>query len=264
MANTQGTPIWYELITGDADGAERFYGHVLGWRFSRPPGGMERDYRISETDGIGVAGVMQSRAGLAMPPRWFVYFGVDDVDRTAEDASSAGATIHVPPTDIPGVGRFAFLADPQGQMAFIMRGASSENSRAFVCGARAPQGHAVWNELSTPDPEAALAFYGRVLGLRAEGSMPMGDLGEYRFLQAGADGIGAVMGEVPNGQLGWKVYFSVDDIDKAKGRLEAAGGKSVQGPDEIPDGAFALVAEDDQGIRFGLVGPRQAEGSVAA
>jgi predicted enzyme related to lactoylglutathione lyase len=52
IANTQGTPIWYELITGDANDAERFYGHVLGWRFSRPPGGMERDYRIAETDGI--------------------------------------------------------------------------------------------------------------------------------------------------------------------------------------------------------------------
>ncbi|KQT62939.1 MULTISPECIES: VOC family protein [unclassified Aureimonas] len=262
MANTQGTPIWYELITGNADDAERFYGHVLGWRFSRPRSSMERDYRIAETGGTGVAGIMQCPAGMEMPTRWFVYFGVDDVDRTADEASLAGATIHVPPTDIPGVGRFAFLADPQGQMAYIMRGFDEAPSRAFVCGARAPQGHAVWNELSTPAPEASIAFYGRILGLRAEGSMPMGDLGEYRFLQAGSDGIGAVMGEVPNGQPGWQVYFSVDDIDAAKARLETAGGKSLQGPDEIPGEAFALVAEDDRGTRFGLVGPRRANSAA--
>lgn len=178
MTNTQGIPIWYELITGNADGAERFYGRVLGWHFSRPPGGMERDYRIAKTDGTSVAGVMQCPTGPEMPTRWFVYFGVDDVDRTADEARLAGATIHVPPTDIPGVGRFALFADPQGQIAYIMCGFSEAPSRAFVCGARAPKGHAVWNELSTPDPEAAIAFYGRILGLRADGGMPMGDLGE--------------------------------------------------------------------------------------
>ena len=49
---------------------------------------------------------------------------------------------------------------------------------------------------------------------------------------------------------------SRDDIDEAVDRLRQAGGRAVQGPDEIPGDCFALVAEDDRGARFGLVGPR--------
>lgn len=256
MANPQGTPVWYEIIAPDADAAERFYGAVLGWRFQRPFGGLERDYRVAETDGTGVAGVMTPPAQMAMPPRWFIYFGVDDVDRATAAAEAAGATVHIRPTDIPGVGRFSYMADPQGAMFYLMRGAGDEDSRAFRCGERVPQGHAVWNELAAPDPDAAISFYGEILGLRREGGMPMGELGEYSFIHAGPDCIGAVMGKMPDGQPGWQVYFSVDDIDKALERLGQAGGHVVQGPDEIPGGAFALVAEDDQRARFGLVGPR--------
>ncbi|WAJ29749.1 VOC family protein [Antarcticirhabdus aurantiaca] len=256
MTNAHGTPVWYELVAEDADEAERFYGTVLGWRFSRPPGGLERDYRVAEASGTGVAGIMKRPAGMEMPRRWLVYFGVDDVDRTATAAREAGAAIHIPPTDIPGIGRFAFLADPQGQVLYLMRGTSEAPSRAFVGGGEAPQGHAVWNELSTPDPDAALDFYKRVLSIRNEGGMPMGEFGEYRFIHAGPDCIGAVMGEMPNGRPGWLVYFSVDDVDAAKARLESAGGRSLQGPDEVPGGAFIVVAEDDRGARFGLVGRR--------
>ncbi len=256
MTNRQGIPIWYELITPDADAAERFYGTVLGWRFERMPGGPEMDYRIASTNGTAVAGLMQQPEGQEMPLRWLVYFGVEDVDRSVRDAEQSGASVHMPPTDIPEVGRFAFLADPQGALFYLMRGESDEDSRAFQCGENVPQGHAVWNELTAPDPDAAIAFYGALLGLRKEGGMPMGELGEYSFIHAGPDCIGAVMGEVPDGRPGWQVYFSVDDIDEAVDRLRQAGGRAVQGPDEIPGDCFALVADDDRGARFGLVGPR--------
>ncbi len=256
MTNRQGIPIWYELITPDAGAAERFYGNVLGWRFERMPATPEMDYRIALADRAGVAGLMQQPEGQEMPLRWLVYFGVEDVDRSVRDAEQAGASARVPPTDIPDVGRFAFLADPQGALFYLMRAASEEDSRAFQCGENVPQGHAVWNELTAPDPDAAITFYGALLGLRKEGGMPMCELGDYSFIHAGPDRIGAVMGEVPNGQPGWQVYFSVDDIDAAVERLGQAGGRAVQGPDEIPVNCFALVAEDDHGARFGLVGRR--------
>ncbi|KAA0972137.1 VOC family protein [Aureimonas fodinaquatilis] len=256
MTNRQGIPIWYELISADADAAERFYGHVLGWQFERMPATPELDYRVANAGSTAVSGVMQQPAGEDMPRRWLVYFGVDDVDSSAQTAEQVGASIHVPPTDIPDVGRFAFLSDPFGALFYLMRGASEEDSQAFKCGQRAPQGHAVWNELTSPDPDAAIAFYGTLLGLRKEGGMPMGELGEYSFIHAGPNCIGAVMGEVPNGQAGWLVYFAVDDIDAAVERFGQAGGTAIQGPDEIPGNCFAFVGEDDQGSRFGLVGPR--------
>ncbi|MDY8108780.1 VOC family protein [Fulvimarina sp. 2208YS6-2-32] len=256
MENRHGRPIWYELVTDDADGADRFYGHVFGWSFHRPPGGLARDYRIAEANGTAIAGMMQRPADMDMPSRWHVYFGVDDVDRAVREAQEAGAAVQLAPMEIPGVGRLAFLADPQGQPFYLMRSASETPSRAFVCGEPAPHGHAVWNELSAPDPAAALVFYGRLLSIRAEGAMPMGDLGAYQFIHAGPDSIGALMGPVPGGQLGWQIYFAVDDIDAALARLSEAGGHGIQGPDPIPGGAFSLVAEDALGVRFGLVGPR--------
>lgn len=256
MTNRQGTPIWYELISADADAAERFYGSVLGWSFERMPAGPDMDYRVASVGTSSVAGLMQQPDGQEMPLRWLIYFGVEDVDQSVRAAEQAGASVHAPPTDIPEVGRFAFLADPQGALFYVMRGASEESSRAFQCGDSVPQGHAVWNELTAADPDAALSFYNSLLGLRREGGMPMGDLGEYSFIHAGPDCIGAVMGEVPNGRPGWLVYFSVDDIDATLDRVNEAGGRPLQGPDEIPGGVFSLIAEDNRGARFGLVGPR--------
>ncbi len=256
MPNRHGIPIWYELIVPDPNAAERFYGSILGWHFQQQQGDLEIDYRVAMAGEAGVGGLMRQPPGMTMPPRWLIYFGVDDVDRATSEAEAAGAQTHITPTDIPGVGRFSFLADPQGAMFYLMRATRDEESRAFQAGAKAPQGHAVWNELSAADPDAAIAFYGALLGLRQDGSMPMGDLGEYRFVYAGPDGIGAVMGIMPNGAPGWRVYFSVDDIDAAADRVTASGGKLVHEPDEIPGGLFALVGDDPFGARFGLVGPR--------
>jgi predicted enzyme related to lactoylglutathione lyase len=49
------------------------------------------------------------------------YFGVASVDVAAEKAASLGATTYVPPTDIPGTGRFAVFADPQGATFAIVK-----------------------------------------------------------------------------------------------------------------------------------------------
>lgn len=255
MTNRQGTPIWYELMSPDADAATRFYGNVLGWSVDRMPGENDLDYRIASTGGTHIAGIAQGSCE-DMPKQWLVYFGVEDVDKSTDAASQAGASIQIPPTDIPDVGRFSFLADPQGALFYLMRGNSSEDSHSFKCGQTVPQGHAVWNELTAPDPEAALGFYGQLLGLRKDGAMPMGELGDYSFIHSGPDCIGAMMGDVPGGRRGWQVYFSVDDIDAAVERVQQAGGRTVQGPDEIPGNCFAYVGEDDQGVRFGLVGRR--------
>jgi predicted enzyme related to lactoylglutathione lyase len=56
-----------------------------------------------------------------MPPVWGVYFQVADCDASAAKANQLGAKVCVGPEDIPGVGRFALLADPQGAMFSVIR-----------------------------------------------------------------------------------------------------------------------------------------------
>ena len=65
--------------------------------------------------GDDVAGVMQITEEMGpVPPHWRVYFGVANVDDITSKADSLGATILVPGTEIPGIGRFAVIQDPQG------------------------------------------------------------------------------------------------------------------------------------------------------
>ncbi|QCO66695.1 VOC family protein [Luteimonas yindakuii] len=261
MANTHGEWIWFELLTSDPDAAQTFYGEVLGWT-ARPSGMPGIDYRLLHAAGEQVGGLMRMPADMDTGPVWLGYVAVDDVDTSARAFADAGGAIHMPPTTLDGVGRMAMVTDPQGVALHVMRGASDETSTVLrQCMGAADDnalGHVVWCELTTPDPDAAIGFYAGRLGWRQEGGVPMGDLGEYRFLHAAGHCFGAVMGPVPGSDRGWLFYFHVADIDRARDRLLAAGGDALQEPMEIPGGQYSLVARDPQGARFGLVGPRIA------
>ncbi len=258
MTNSHGDFIWYELLTSDPDAAERFYGAVLGWR-ARPAEGSPVDYRILGTGEADVAGLMAIPADAAaagMRPGWLGYIGVDDVDAAAAAILADGGRQHVPPTDIPGVGRFALMADPQGVAFYVMRGAMEGTSTSFAPGRT---GHCHWNELATTDQEAALAFYAGRFGWQRGDAMPMGEMGEYRFITHRGGPLGAVMARMAGGPPpAWTFYFGVADIDAAAAAVRGAGGAIHHGPAEVPGGVFIIVGGDPQGAVFGLVGPRRA------
>ncbi len=108
-----GAMTWNELVTSDSTAAIEFYNSVLGTERGITMGPM--DYTLLRAGGTEVAGVLQITEDMGpIPPHWAVYFGVDDVDQTVSKAQSLGADVYVPPTDIPEIGRFACLADPQG------------------------------------------------------------------------------------------------------------------------------------------------------
>jgi predicted enzyme related to lactoylglutathione lyase len=168
----------------------------------------------------------------------------------------AGGRERMPPTDIPGVGRFALLADPLGVDFYVMRGASDGVSNSFD---PTQPGHCQWNELTTPDQAAALDFYLGQFGWEKGDAMPMGALGDYRFLNHGGRMIGAMMNRPPEGPPpAWNFYFGVTDIDAAAAAVTAHGGVIRHGPMEVPGGLFSLFAGDPQGALFGLVGQRRA------
>ena len=84
--------------------------------------------------------------------------------------------------------------------------------------------------------------------------MPMGEQGEYRFLDHKGQRIGAVAGAMDGQQPHWRYYFRVRSIAAAKQTAEAKGGKVVVGPMEVPTGDFILIGVDPQGAEFALVG----------
>ncbi len=259
MTNREGTPIWYELMTTNPQAAQAFYGSVMNWSFTAQPGGLDRDYRtFSAADGEGVGGVMKAPEGADFAPIWAVYFGVDDVDATATKLKSLGGSVHIEPKDIPGVGRFAFVADPQGAFFYLMRGNSDADSTAF---AMSKPGHCTWNELVTSDPAAALKFYGELFGWEKTGSMPMGPMGDYTFLKGGDLEIGAMM-NTQNGDTipYWNFAFHVPDLDVARAALKAGGGVITHDMHPLPVGDdWLMQATDPQGAKVMFTGARKTE-----
>ena len=245
----QGTPCWYELTTTDLDAAQGFYAKVIGWTVG--DSGMEgMDYRIARAGEAMVAGMMLPPAP-GIPPNWGVYFAVDDCDAATKAAKATGATVHMEPTDIPGVGRFAALADPQGAAFSIL--AMDGASDAFD---QKKDRHGNWHELMSTDPRAGLAFYAKLFGWQASTAMDMGPMGTYQLFSHRGQDIGGMMGLGNSPVPCWLPYFGADGIEAAIGRIKAGGGTSVMGPHEVPGGAFICVAQDPQGAFFALVGPK--------
>jgi predicted enzyme related to lactoylglutathione lyase len=111
---------WDELLTSDPDGAAEFYNGLVGWTHeAMPMPGMT--YHIMRRDGKDVAGAMQLPPDAAHPPLWLPYVAVGDVDASAATARDLGARVHMEPTDIPQVGRFAVIGDPTGATIALFR-----------------------------------------------------------------------------------------------------------------------------------------------
>lgn len=257
--------IWYELLTPDPDAAAEFYGAVVGWTI--PPeadplaGGM--DYRIiGRADGGAAGGVVRlSPEMLAHGARscWLGYIDVADVDEAVAAIVADGGRVQMPAMDLP-VGRIAMVSDPQGASSYVMKPippAGQPDAQSDVFSIDRPQ-HIRWNELSSSDPQAAIAFYTKHFGWTQQGEMDMGPMGTYRFIQHDGTGIGAIMPkaqELPASL--WNYYIGVDDIDRAAEAVKVQGGKIIEGPHQIPGGEYSLVGIDRLGAVFGLVGPRK-------
>ena len=107
---------WSELATNDIDGAKTFYGELFGWRMKTNEGGAMpyTELHVGNSE-MGVGGMYPMPPFMkGVPPHWMPYFAVAAADDFVTKATSAGAATVVPPTDIPNVGRFAVLRDPQG------------------------------------------------------------------------------------------------------------------------------------------------------
>jgi len=113
---------WSELVTPDIEAAKTFYGQLFGWEWeSSSVAGI--DYSTIKAGGQGIGGILPTpprQAQGEIPPHWGVYVTVEDVDQTVKVAQDLGATILVPPTDIPTVGRFSVFKDPQGAILSII------------------------------------------------------------------------------------------------------------------------------------------------
>ncbi|MEO7365970.1 MAG: VOC family protein [Sphingomicrobium sp.] len=261
--SSHGSYIWYELLTADPVAAKAFYDAVVGWNIEAQPSG-EMDYRmITRADGGNAGGVMRLTDEMrdhGARPTWLGYVAVDDVDASVASIEQAGGKALMPAFDIPDIGRIAMVTDPQGAPFYVMRAAPPAGNENKVSDVFSPteEQRVGWNELSTSDAPAALDFYTTHFGWEKGDAMPMGDKGDYRFINHHGQMLGAIFptaaGAKTDEPTHWRYYFRVPSIAAAKSAAEQGGGTIVHGPMEVPGGDHILIGTDPQGAEFALVG----------
>lgn len=261
---SQGAFVWYELMTTELAAATAYYGGVLGWT-AADAGNPNLTYMLLKAGERPVAGAMTLPAEACTAgarPGWLGYLAVADVDAAAARVAQLGGSIHRAADDIPGVGRFAVAADPQGAV-FVL----------FAPGPAMPSpppappgtpGHAAWRELYAADGPAVLPFYEALFGWTRGEAMDMGPLGVYQIVVRDGVPLGGIMTRPPEAPAAavppWHFYFTVDNIDAALARASAGGGQVLMGPQEVPGGDWIIQGLDPQGVFFALVGPRLSPG----
>ena len=243
VATKVGKFVWHEQVSSDPKQAQDFYTQLLGWDVEVwKPG--EFDYAMISA-GEGMHGGFAKAQEGAPPPHWLGHVQVDSVDETVEKAKAAGGKIVFGPMDMPEIGRFAIIVDPQGAFVSLYQPETEgpESSGVFV-----------WDELGTSDIEAATRFYGQVFGWTTRDMGP--DYGGYKIFQLGENDVGGLMA-LPDSSLPsqWLPYVAADDIDATFARAKELGGGVILEPMDVPAVGRMAVLRDPQGAAFGLFKP---------
>jgi predicted enzyme related to lactoylglutathione lyase len=252
MGHMQGRFVWYELMTTDPEAAKAFYRSVIGWEIQES-GVAGIDYTMFTVAGSPVCGTMDlpaSARSMGIPPLWLGYIAVDDVDTLAADIVIDGGVVHRAAADIPGIGRFAIVGDPDGAAFALFHASAGKPPPPAPMGT---PGHVGWRELYADDGGKAFEFYGRTFGWQQNSAMDMGPMGTYRVFGLEGTDMGGMMTRPPTMQKAtWVFYFNVEAIDAAAERVKASGGQVVFGPTEVPGGIWIIQCLDPQGALFAL------------
>lgn len=251
MSDYRGRFLWYELMTGDPEGAIAFYSGIIGWGTQGWDGG-DQPYTMWMQGETPVGGLMElpaEAAAAGAPPHWRAYIGTPDVDATAARAVELGAQVLVPTMDLPEVGRMTILSDPQGAVFAAYQPANDPPPETPLA-----TGNFSWHELATSDREAAWAFYSELFGWQTTEEMDMGEGNIYHMYgRPGGPPLGGIFNRTPEmPATAWTLYVTVEDCGVAIEAVKAAGGQLLMGPIEVPGGDMIAYCMDPQGATFAV------------
>ncbi len=242
---TTGRFVWYELLTTDSKAARGFYTQVMNWKAEEFRGG-EEPYYLWKAGDAAIGGVMEKKD---MPSLWWAHVGVDDVDAVAARAETLGGRILVPGTEVPDVGRFALLTDPQGATIAIFKSKGD-----MPAPDQRKPGQVGWHELHTTDYEGAMRSYSELFGWKEAQTMDMGPAGKYVIFRHPGDKEDAWLGGMfnsPNVAPLWLYYVNLESMDAGVKRITGHGGTILNGPMDVPGGR-AAQCRDPLGTMFAI------------
>jgi predicted enzyme related to lactoylglutathione lyase len=227
-----------------------FYTDVVGWKTQPFQQGDEYVMWVGSQGPLG--GVMklpEEAEKMGMPPHWEAHVQVEDVDATTAQTKKLGGKVYKAPSDIPEVGRFAVLGDPQGAVFCVFT-----PKQAMTAHDVTKAGEFCWNELLTSDGEAAFRFYSQLFGWQILERMEMGPAGTYLVFGVGDKRLGGMMTAPKDSRMPpmWIFYTETNDLDGALQRAQKKGAKVMNGPMEVPGGGRIVQLMDPQGAPFAL------------
>jgi predicted enzyme related to lactoylglutathione lyase len=250
--------VWRELMTTDVGKAVQFYTRLFGWKAEEMDMGGGMKYTMFKKGDKQVGGAYkQMPEQKNIPSNWLGYVSVENVDAASDKASSLGGKIMMPPADIPNVGRFSVVMDPQQAAIALFRGAMDQQPQTT---GKTPNGEWCWAELMTRDISAARKFYTQLFGW-AYNEHDMGPMGMYTLWKTpGTEkdpqvpGLGGMMAMEKSAPYPphWLQYVESDDVDGTCKRAKELGAQVHMEPMDIPNiGRFAVLS-DPTGAAFAL------------
>lgn len=252
-----GRFVWYELLTTDVQGAIAFYTDVAGWK-TQPWETGNYTMWVGGQGPLGGVTLLPDRAKqMGAGPYWQANVQVANVDQTVETVKRLGGQVYMV-EDVPTIGRFAIIADPQGAVIAVFTPAGDMQSHDI-----ARPGEFSWHELYTTNNEAALTFYQKIAGWERLDEFDMGPMGKYLLWGRGGKQLGGMMTMTkdmkrPDGRAlppSWLFYITTDDLDAALARAKAKDARVINGPMPVPGGQRIVQLLDPQGAAFALVTP---------
>ena len=238
-----GTFCWVDLATTDAAAAKAFYERLFGWEGEDMPVGDGATYTMLRLGGRDVAalyeqGAEEREAGI--PPHWSSYVSVVDVDEVAARVEGLGGRLLAEPFDVLDSGRMAVVQDPTGAMVSLWQAGRHIGARLVN-----DPGCLTWNDLATPDPDAAAAFYAALFGWEVAQVAP-----EYSTIANEGRANGGIRPETelpPH----WLPYFTTESLERTAATAAELGGQALAELLELPGGRVVPIL-DPHGAPFAV------------
>jgi uncharacterized protein len=254
MGDMHGKFVWIELMTSDPKRAEAFYSKVVGWS-AKDSGQPGMSYTLLSMGDTMIGGLMEIPAeakAMGAGPIWLGYIAVNDVDAYAAKIKAAGGRIFKEPADVPGMLRFAVVADSYMATFMIMK--TFGDPPAGGMPAPGSPGTVGWRELHAGALDGAWTFYSGLFGWKKLDAMDMGPMGTYQLFKIDDQQQGGMMTKTPQTPAPfWLYYFNVPKLDSCIDAINANGGQIANGPMQVQGGQWIVQAIDPQGAMFALV-----------
>lgn len=236
---------WFDMATPAIDTQKEFYGSVFGWTY-RSPARTDDGYTLIMNRGRTIGGMFQYEppGGEQDGAAWIVLMSVDSPDDTESIVKSAGGSVDISPTTVPGRGRHALFRDPADALFGVLKSDSGDPPDVEI-----EVGGFFWVDLFARDPEAMTAFYSRLAPFELEEREIADGLMRTLLIAHGMPRASIIPVDEEANRAAWVPYVRVENVEATLEKVVAGGGFAIIPPDQrLLDGNVAVFVDPHGGV----------------